>query len=46
MIKYIFNEKVIKENELLFWIYLLFIIIAILLTIYIGYKEIKKHENN
>lgn len=38
----IFNNIFIKNNELLFFIYLGVIILMILITIFIGYKENKK----
>ena len=40
----IFNNNYIKNNELLFFIYLGVIILMILITIIIGYKENKKWD--
>ena len=37
-----FDSKFIKNDELLFFIYLIVILIMILITVYIGYKENKK----
>ena len=40
--KYIFNKFFIKENELLFYIYLIIILIMILATVIFVIKEVKK----
>ena len=39
-----FDSKFIKNDELLFFIYLIVILIMILITVYIGYKENKKWD--
>lgn len=41
MIKWIYNSFFIKDNEVLFYVYLSFIILIILLTIYLVVKELK-----
>ncbi len=40
--KIIFNERFISNDLVLFWVYVAVIILIILATIYIGYKENKK----
>lgn len=42
--KIIFNQAYLKENELLFWIYLTVIIIIMILTILFVYKELGKKK--
>lgn len=42
--KIIFNSSFLKENELLFWIYLTVIIIIMILTILFVYKELGKKK--
>lgn len=44
MIKNIFDLKFIKGDELTFYVYISIIILMIIVTFIIGYKEIKKHE--
>lgn len=41
MIKWIYNNFFIKDNELLFYIYLISILLIIILTIYLVVKELK-----
>lgn len=45
MIKYYFQNNLIKGHELLFYIFLIIILLMIVSTIVIGYKEIKNNEN-
>ena len=45
MIKGIFNKYCLENNELLFIIAVIFIIIMILLTIYYVHKELKNEDN-
>ena len=40
--KYFFDNYFIKNNEIIFYVYIFLIILIILLTFIIGYKEIKK----
>jgi hypothetical protein len=41
----LFNENLIRGNELLFWILNIIILIMISITFYLGYKEVNKNEN-
>lgn len=41
MIKWIYNNFFIMENEILFYLYLIVIVLIILLTIYLVVKELK-----
>lgn len=43
--KYIFDNRLISENETIFYIYLVVIILIILFAIIATYKEIKNESN-
>jgi hypothetical protein len=45
MIKSIFNELYISNNKFIFYSYIFVIIVLIVLSIIIGYKEVKKNES-
>ena len=45
MIDYYFSNSFIKGNELTFYIFIAVILLIIIFTFIIGYKEIKKNEN-
>ncbi len=40
--KYYFDSYLIKDNETLFYIYIGLIVLMIIITFVMGYKEIKK----
>ena len=45
MIKTIFNKLYITSNKEVFYFYIFAIIVMIVATLIIGYKEIKKNEH-
>ena len=45
MIKFVFNKLYISDNKIVFFSYVFAIIVMIVVTAIIGYKEIKKNEN-
>ncbi len=44
MIKYIFNSKFIKGDEITFYVCVGILLLIIIAAFVLGYKEIKKHE--
>jgi len=45
MIKYYFQDYLIKDNEIMFYIYIGIMLLIIISAFVIGYKETKKNVN-
>lgn len=44
--EWIYNKMFIMENQILFYIYLILIILMILVTVWLVHKEVNKENDN